>query len=261
MSAAVGSFLADECAFLAGGVAYQLFFSLIPLLALVVGLVGFVYGNERSQAELAQLLRSFYPSATAQETRVAHELVESRALSLGIGLVGTVLGASAVIASIDRAFAFILPGGRKLGFLRGRVEGLVFVFAIALVAVFSFAISYGAQAAQDALAAAGYERGGRLLLALGSPIVGLVAGWLFFYSLYRYVPRTPMPPGSARTAALVSAVLWEAAKVAFGFFTRALATFSAFGPIAFAAGLLTWVYLTAVIILFGVEYMKVRSTR
>jgi membrane protein len=66
-------------------------------------------------------------------------------------------------------------------------------------------------------------------------------------------------PAIAVRAALVSAVLWEVAKVAFGFFTRALGTFSAYGPLAFAAGLLTWVYLTAVIILIGAELMKVQA--
>jgi uncharacterized BrkB/YihY/UPF0761 family membrane protein len=36
------SCLEDECLFLAGGVAYQLFFAIIPLLALVVGVLGFI---------------------------------------------------------------------------------------------------------------------------------------------------------------------------------------------------------------------------
>jgi len=52
-------------------------------------------------------------------------------------------------------------------------------------------------------------------------------------------------------------VLWELAKIAFGFFTRAVGIFSAYGPIAFAAGLLTWIYVTAVIILIGAEVIKV----
>ena len=55
-------------------------------------------------------------------------------------------------------------------------------------------------------------------------------------------------------------MLWEVAKVAFTFFTRALGTFTAYGPLAFAAGLLTWVYLTAVIILVGAEVLKARRT-
>src|SRR5216683_2511290 len=84
------SFFADECLFLAGGVAYQLFFALLPLLALVVGVLGFVFGVDRGQRELVQLLREIYPSASQQEVRIARELVDGRAISLGIGVVGTI---------------------------------------------------------------------------------------------------------------------------------------------------------------------------
>jgi membrane protein len=259
--AVAASFLADECFFLAGGVAYQLFFSLIPLLALIVGVLAFVYGPDRAQRELVELFRAIYPSASAQEVRIARELVDGRALSLSIGVVGTVLGASAVYNAIDTALALVLSGGRKRSFFRGNASALGFVAAIALLAVLSFALSYGAQAAQGALAAAGMGRLGRFFVAIGSPALGLAAGFAFFYAIYRYLPRRRVSGRVARTSALVSAVLWEVAKVAFGFFTRGLGAFTAYGPIAFAAGLLTWVYLTAVIILVGAELIKVRSER
>lgn len=258
MRSAGASFVADQCPFLAGGVAYQVFFSLIPMLALVVGVLGFVYGPAEAQRELIQLLRQVYPSATAQEVRIARELVDGRAISLGVGLVGTILSAGAVFGSIETAVALVLGAGRRRSFVRGRIDGFVFIGGIALLAILSFALSYGAQAAQDALASAGLARQGRLGIALASPLLGLGAGWLFFYVIYRYVPRVPVDARVARTSALVSAVLWEVAKVGFGFFTRAVGAFSAYGPIAFAAGLLTWVYLTAVIILFGAELMKTR---
>ncbi|HKW77631.1 MAG TPA: YihY/virulence factor BrkB family protein [Candidatus Limnocylindria bacterium] len=257
---AVGaSFVSDECLFLAGAVAYQLFFALIPMLALVVGVLAFVFGPDRAQRELIQLFRQIYPSATSQEVRIARELVDGRALSLGIGVVGTLFGATAVHGSVESALGAVLGRTRKRSFIRGHAEGLAFVGAIALIAVFSFALSYGAQAAQGALAAAGLGGGTRLLIAVGSPLLGLAAGYVFFFLIYRYVPRTPVPRRVVRWAALVSAVLWEGAKVAFGFFTRGLGVFSAYGPIAFAAGLLTWVYVTAVIILVGAEVMKVRT--
>ena len=233
------SFFSDECLFLAGGVAYQLFFSLIPFLALVVGVLAFVYGPDRAQTEL----------------------VDGRAVSLGFGIIGTVIGASAVYGSIDLALAMVLGGGRKRSFLRGHASAFASVAAIAALAVVSFALSYFAQAAQDALAASGMSQLARVLIAIGSPAFGLAAGFIFFYAIYRYLPRNRMPPPVAVRAALVSAVLWEIAKVAFGFFTRALGTFSAYGPLAFAAGLLTWVYLTAVIILIGAELMKVQAKK
>ena len=47
-----------------------------------------------------------------------------------------------------------------------------------------------------------------------------------------------------------------AGKLAFAVLTRALGTFAAYGALAFAAGLLTWIYVTAAIILIGAEFIK-----
>lgn len=228
----------------------------MPLLALVVGTLGFFYGSDRAQRELVGLVREIYPSATAQETRLVQQLVDGRAISLGLGVIGTLFASTAIYGTLDSAFATVLGQGGRRGFVRGNLHALGFIGAIGALAVLSFAVSYGAQAAQGALTAAGYRAQVRLALQLISPGLGLFAGFGFFYLIYHAVPRARIPPADIRWAALVSAVLWEIAKVAFGFFTRALGIFTAYGPIAFAAGLLTWVYLTAVIILVGVEVIK-----
>jgi membrane protein len=222
--------------------------------------LGFVYGTEGAQRQLVQIFREIYPSASAQEVRIVRELVDGRAISLGIGIVGTLLGATAVHGSIDTALAAVLRTGNRRSFVREHVAALGFIAGIAGLAVLSFGLSYFAQAAQGALTEAGLGRDARTFIAIGSPVLGFLAGFVFFYVIYRSVPRMPVSRPAARQAALVTAVLWEIAKVAFAFFTRALGTFTAYGPLAFAAGLLTWVYLTAVIILVGAEVLKVRAS-
>ncbi len=232
------SFGADECSFLAGAVAFQLFFALIPLAALVVGVLGFAYGSERAQQELAQFIHDVYPSATAQETRIVREIVEGRGISLGVGLLGTVFATGAIHSSIDNALAAVLGTGGKRGFVRGQLEAFAFAGALIVLAVVSVAVSLSA---------------GPL-----APLLGLGAGYLMFFGVYRFVPRSYVRSRNSRFAALVSAVLWEVAKLAFGFFTRSLGIFSAYGPIAFVAAVLTWVYVTAVIILIGAEVIKLK---
>jgi len=244
------SFAADDCPFLAGAVAYQIFFALIPLLALLVGILAFVYGPDRAERDLVQLLREVYPSATSQETRIARELVQGRALSLSIGVIGTVFSTMAIHGSLDRALAAVLGREGRRSFVRGHLE----------LALVSFGLSFGTAAVSDVLIGAGF--GGLVWVGvrLLSPLAGLLAGFVFFYVVYRVVPRHRPSRRAAAQGALVSAVLWEVAKLAFGYFTRALALFAAYGPLAFAAGLLTWIYVTAVIILFGAEVIKTRGT-
>jgi membrane protein len=237
-----------------------MFFALLPLLALVIGVLALVYGPERAQSEVAAILRQIYPSATAQETRIARELVQGRTLSLGIGIVGTLFSVTAIHDSIDTALAQVLGKEGKRRFIRSRLEALAFVGGLTLLAFVSIAASYGFAAVEGLLDEAGAGPALRLALALASPVLGLVIGFAFFYLVYRVVPRRRVGRRAAAEAALVSAVLWEVAKLALGFFTRAAGIFAAYGPLAFAAALLTWIYLTAVIILIGAEVTKTRGT-
>ena len=254
------SFAADDCPFLAGAVAYQIFFALIPLLALIVGILAFVYGADRAEGDLVEILRDVYPSATSQETRIAHQLVQGRALSLSIGVVGTIFSTMAIHGSLDRAFGLVLGREGRRTFVRGHLEAAGFVVALAVLAIVSFGLSFGTAAVSDVLVGAGFGELVWVGVRLLSPLAGLVIGFVFFFVVYRAVPRRRPPRRVAAEAALVSAVLWEVAKLAFGYFTRALALFAAYGPLAFAAGLLTWIYVTAVIILLGAEVMKTRGT-
>ena len=255
----VQSFGADECPFLAAAVAYQLFFALIPLLALVVGVLAFVYGPDQAQREIVQMIRTIYPSATAQETRIARELVQGRALSLGLGAVGTVFSATAIYGSLETALAAVLGREGRRGFIRDKAQAAGFIGALALLAIVSFGLSYGFAALSGTLEAQGFGVLTRAAVAVLSPIAGLAVGYVFFFLIYRALPRRRVTRRVAAEAALVSAVLWEVAKLAFGFFTRGLGIFTAYGPLAFAAGLLTWIYLTAVIILVGAEVIKTRG--
>jgi len=186
--------------------------------------------------------------------------VQGRALSLSIGVVGTIFSTMAIHGSLDRALALIFGQEGRRSFVRGHLEAAGFVAVIAALALVSFGLSFGTAAVSDALVGAGYGGLVELAVQVLSPLAGLAIGFVFFFVIYRAIPRHRPSRRAAAEGALVSAVLWEIAKLAFGYFTRALALFAAYGPLAFAAGLLTWIYVTAVIILFGAEVIKTRGT-
>ena len=249
------AFVDDDGPFLAGAIAYQIFFALVPLLALVIGIFGFIYGTQQAELELAVIVGGLLPAATGQETKIVGQLVQGRALSLSLGLVGTLLTVTAILGSVDTAMSHILGREGKRAFVRERLNSFAFVLLLIVLAVASFAVSFGVQALSSALAGSGL-RGVHLLFQLLSPVVGLAFGAWFFYLVFRFAPRRRVLPAPARRAALVSAVLWEVAKLAFGFLTKGLGIFEAYGALAFAAGLLTWIYVTAAIILIGAEVTK-----
>lgn len=253
-------FVADQCAFLAGAVAYQLFFAIVPIAALAIGVLGFVYGSDRAVRELSVALRLIYPVPGSDELVIVRQLSEGRALALGLGLLGTLVSVTAIHGSLDAALASVLGSAGGRHFVRGKLEALAFAGGLLLLAIASVVISYGVQALHAPLVAYGVDDQLQLALQLISPLVGAVPAFAFFYLTYRVVPRVAVGPRAARIGALVATVLWEAAKVLFGLYTRVVGAFDAFGSLAFVAGLLTWIYLTALIILVGAEVVKVART-
>lgn len=249
----------DDCGFLAGGISYQIFFALIPLFALLIGVFGLVYGGERSELELASFVRQVHPAAREEDIDLVRELVDGRALSLGIGLLGTAWSATAVFGALDSALAAVLGRKTRRSFLRSRLWALAFVAALGALALVSFAGSYGLRLISDLAGARGVP-GVSGALAAAAPLVGLVPGLAFFYLAFRMVPVPRPSRGQALRGAVVSAVLWEIAKLAFATLTRALGIFQAYGALAFVAGLLTWIYLTGVILLIGAEVIKSYSS-
>ena len=172
---------------------------------------------------------------------------------------GTIFSTMAIHGALDRALAMVLGREGRRSFVRGHLEAAAFVAVLAALALVSFGLSFGTAAVSDVLVAAGLGGVVAVALQIFSPLAGLAIGFVFFFVIYRVVPRRHPSRRVAAEGALVSAVLWEVAKLAFGYFTRALALFAAYGPLAFAAGLLTWIYVTAVIILFGAEVIKTRG--
>jgi membrane protein len=250
------NFQNDECPFFAGAVAYQLFFALIPMMLLLVGGLAFFLEQERVRVEAAALLAQVIP--ITGERQLVDDLVEGRALSLGIGLIGTIWGVTAIHAALDRALQAVFGRSSARPFVRDKLSAIAFAVLLLLIAALSFAVSFVVQALSGWLDRIGLEAAQRLVLQVLSPLWGLLAGVVLFFLIYRAIPRRRLPAGSIAMGALVAGVLWELAKIVFALWVRELGAFRTYGALALAAGLLTWIYLSALIVLVGAEVIKAR---
>lgn len=250
----VRSFGDDECGFLAGAVAYQIFFALLPLLFLIVGALGLFLTREQVRDEVAGFLRDVVP--LLGERRVIDELAAGSTLSLGVGLLGTVWSVTAIHDALARALGAVFGRGRARPFVRDKLAAIGFAALLLLLALVSFAFSFVLQALSDVLRTVGLGEAERIALGFASPTFGLLAGIALFALIYRALPRRRLDRPSILLGAVVAAVLWELAKSAFALYSRNLGAFRAYGALALAAGLLTWIYLSAIILLIGAEVIK-----
>lgn len=98
-------------------------------------------------------------------------------------------------------------------------------------------------------------------VTLVSPVLGFLgrfaslgASWLLLFFLYARMPNTRVLLRPAAVGAFVAAVLWEFAKFGFALYVRTALPYSVlYGSLALIPLFLFWVYLTWLIILFGLE--------
>ncbi|PYP83810.1 MAG: hypothetical protein DMF61_22030 [Blastocatellia bacterium AA13] len=77
---------------------------------------------------------------------------------------------------------------------------------------------------------------------------------LLFTVVYKWLPNTRIPISEALTGAVLSALLWEPAKFGFAYLLPYFHYDLLYGSIGAGVALLTWVYMSSNILLFGAQF-------
>ncbi len=92
------------------------------------------------------------------------------------------------------------------------------------------------------------------LLSLFSRFTALGITWVLLLFLYRFMPNTRVQFRAAVVGSFVAAVLWELAKYGYAMYCRTVLPYSLiYGSLGLIPLTLFWIYLTWLIILFGLE--------
>ena len=87
-----------------------------------------------------------------------------------------------------------------------------------------------------------------------SQFTAVFVSWVLLFLLYSLMPNTTVRLGPALTGSIVAAVLWEIAKYGFKFYlTNAVGYSALYGSLGLIPMFLFWIYVTWLIVLFGLE--------
>jgi membrane protein len=227
----------NNAGLLAAGIAYYAFLSFVPLIAAMVLSYGLFVDPQTIASHSAQLAATLPPSASQLVIDQIESVVETRAGTKGLGLIvatalslfGARLAAGSVITALNVAF----DAEESRGLLKANLLAL--------------AITLGAAIAGGLLGAT---------TALAGP-ASLVVFALFAFAAaalaYHFVPNAPAPtwPATVRGAALI-ALAWTGSSAAFGIYAANFGNYNAtYGSLSAVVVLLTWLFLSAYVLLLG----------
>ena len=243
----------DNVGLIGAGVAFYSFLALFPALIALISLYGLLVERSQVREQVESLLTSVPEEQKAVITTQLQELTDGSKSGLTLGLVISVLvaiwsasgGMRALMTGLN--IAYDETESRK--FVRLRLLSIGLTVGVLLFTIIALTAVIGIPAAFDA-----GEPIGVVLGLLRWPLLGalLVAGLAF---LYRYAPDRDKPQWTwASWGAGIATALWLLMTIAFSFYVSSFSDFNkTYGTFAGVVVLLTWMSLTAYIVLVGAE--------
>jgi membrane protein len=250
---------------LGAALAYYTAFSLAPLLVIVIGIVGLVFGREAASGQIADQMESVVgkDGAKAIETMVANASEPtSGVVATLIGIVMLLVGALGLFGQLQDALNTVWevqpkPGRGWRGFIRDRFLSFSMVLGTAFLLLMSLVVS-AALAALDGMLG---EWGATLLgqaLHIG---VSFFVFTLLFAMIYRFLPDAKISWRDVWFGAAFTTVLFVLGKFLIGLYLGKSGTASAYGAAGSLAALLIWLYYSSQIFLFGAELTQAFANR
>ncbi|WP_123537411.1 YihY/virulence factor BrkB family protein [Halosimplex salinum] len=233
--------------FLAAGIAYYAFVSIIPLILLAVVIASAV-GGQALADRVTGLLSQQLSSSGIDAVSGAITNTTGRGAASLVGVVTLAWSALKLFRGLDQAFDEVYTDDVETSLLEQVRDGLVVIVGIALAV--GFVVAVGA-----ALSLISFEI--PLINVLGTLVLVAVLA-LAFLPMYYVLPPVDVSVSEVFPGAVVAAVGWVLLQIGFRIYASNAGRYAAYGAIGAVLLFVTWLYFASVVVLLGAAVNAVR---
>ena len=255
----------DNAPSMGAALAFYTVFSLAPVLIVAVSVAGVAFGQKVAEGELSWQLQGLLGEAGARAVQAILQSANRPALGIlatAMGIATLLVGASGAFVELQDALNKIWkvqrrPGNVWLQVIRERFLSFGLVLGLGFLLIVSLVVSAALGAAGNFLAPLlpwhvfSWELV-NFLLSLG--VIALLLAMIF-----KYLPDAEVAWSDVWMGAAVAALLLTTGKALIGLYLAKSTVASAYGVASSLIIILTWVYYSAQIVLFGAELSHVYS--
>jgi membrane protein len=250
----------DRAPSMGAALSYYTVFSLAPLLLIVIGIAGLVFGEEAARGAIIEQLQGLLGDESA---RAVNELVDNAGktqtgiVATIVGVVTLLFGASGVFVELQDDLDRIWKAPPRVGagiinFIRARLLTFGMVLAIAFLLLVTLVV-------HAALAALGKYWGGifeatEWLLQLINFLISFGVVTVLFAMIYKILPNLTIEWDDVWIGAIATAFLFTLGKLLIGLYLGKSAVASSYGAAGAVVILLIWMYYSAQTFLLGAEF-------
>lgn len=257
--------LEDKAMRLSAALAYYSVFSLAPLLIVAISIAGLVFGQEAASGAIEEQLTS---SIGKESASAVEEMIESTKKS-GDNVLMTVLGSVVLLISASGVFAQLKDAMNTIweieptkgdGFKK-LVLGRLLSLGMVLVIGFLLLISLVASTAMAAVNtyASGLVPIHPAIWQTVTFLISFIGATVLFALIFKVLPDAVIEWKDVWVGAAITALLFSIGKFLLGLYLGREGAESTYGAAGALLLVLTWVYYTSNIVLFGAEFTQVYS--
>ena len=249
-------------------VSFYTLFSLAPITIIVLGIVGFFFGQEVASRQFTAQVSSLVGKSSAE--MIQHTVEEAKPQSHGwastvINVVMLIIGATTVFAQLqdalngiwsvktkpDRAGWLVLVMQRLISFAMVVTVGfLLLVSLILTTALTSFAQVVEKRISLPAVVLQGAEL-----------LISLAVITLLFALMFKILPDVRVRWRDIWRGAFVTAVLFSIGRLVIALYIKYSDVASVYGTAGSLVALLVWVYYSCAILFYGAEFTRALCER
>ncbi|HEY1121544.1 MAG TPA: YihY/virulence factor BrkB family protein [Haloferula sp.] len=258
-------FVNDEGLRLSAALAYYSAFSLAPLLLIVLSIAGAVFGDEAVRGMLYDEIHRDLGRSGAEvlEDMIAHAHDPQRSLLMSlVGLVVLLFGAAGLFGQLQGSLNAIwnVPPRPSFGvghFVKSHFLSFTMVLGTGFLLLVSMVLSTFLNAVS--------VRVGEIanipapLWAVAGGFISFVLITLLFAAIFKVLPDVVIRWRDVWTGAIFTSGLFAVGKSAIGWYLGREAMASSYGSAGAVIVILTWLYYSSAILLFGAEFTQVQA--
>ncbi|MBL8144659.1 MAG: YihY/virulence factor BrkB family protein [Acidobacteria bacterium] len=240
----------------ASSVAFFALMSLFPCLMLLLSLLGSATASDADRTRVVEFLFRYFPR---QFEFLTAQLDAFRGQRISLGLAGGLLtawGALGVFGAITTAVNYAWRVDRQPTYFKHKLISFLMMLAAGALMLLALGMISASHVVRASWFASVADRTPWLMRLTGTAVewattfmLILVVGLVFYF-----VPNTRVRFRDVWIGAVLTGFLWRAGFALFSWYVNDVSRFSIHGSIAAVVMFLLWVYLSSVILLYGVEY-------
>jgi membrane protein len=258
----------DKAARLAAALAYYTVFSMAPLIIIVLGIVGYLFGRDMVGSYLIEQARGM---VGAEGGQIFESIVENASqpstslIATLIGIATLLFGALGVFGQLQDALNTVWgvapkPGRGVWGFIQTRVLSFTMILGIGFLLLVSLVLS-SLLAAFSGFLSYWLSSFSVFVLEALNLIVSFGVITLLFAMIFKILPDVEIDWSDVWLGAAFTALLFTIGKFVLGYYLGRQTFGSTYGAAGSILIILLWVYYSSQILLFGAEFTQVYAKK